>query len=60
VLANVLRRDEIDSGREHAPLRMAQDAVVIDSTDLTIEEVFARIRSLIEGRDGSGPTGRRT
>jgi cytidylate kinase len=60
VLANVLRRDEIDSGREHAPLRMASDAVVIDSTELTAEEVFTRIKSLIEGRDGSGPTGRRT
>ncbi|WP_420643060.1 (d)CMP kinase [Candidatus Leptofilum sp.] len=32
ILADVLRRDQIDSNREHSPLRPATDAVLIDST----------------------------
>jgi cytidylate kinase len=51
VLAGVLRRDEIDGGREHAPLRVAEDAVVIDSTDLSAAQVLARIRVLLESDD---------
>ena len=50
VLAGVLRRDEIDSSREHAPLRMAEDAVLIDSTDLSVQEVLARIKAEIVDR----------
>ena len=50
VLAGVLQRDEIDSGREHAPLRAAEDAVVIDSTGLRVKEVLARIQEEIERR----------
>jgi cytidylate kinase len=50
VLAGVLRRDEIDSGREHAPLRMAEDAVLIDSTNLSVQEVLARIQAEILDR----------
>lgn len=33
ILADVLRRDKIDSNREHSPLRPADDAILIDSTD---------------------------
>ena len=50
VLAGVLQRDEIDSGREHAPLRAAEDAVVIDSTGLSVQEVLVRIQVEIESR----------
>ena len=32
ILADVLRRDKIDSSREHSPLRPAADAILIDST----------------------------
>jgi cytidylate kinase len=39
VLADMKRRDRIDSERDVAPLRPADDAVVIDSDQLTIEEV---------------------
>lgn len=53
VLANVLKRDEIDSGREHAPLCRAPDAIVIDSTHLSVEEVYQKVQRLIEGRNGS-------
>jgi cytidylate kinase len=47
VLAAVIYRDGIDSGREHAPLRPAEDAIVIDSTCLTIVQVVARIQQEI-------------
>jgi len=40
-------RDLRDQSRSVAPLRPAEDAVVIDSTDLSIDEVFERIVSLI-------------
>ncbi len=38
VLANLVKRDRIDSGREVSPLRRMPDAVLIDTTHLTIEE----------------------
>ena len=47
VLAIVKKRDQIDSGREVAPLRAADDAVVIDSDHLSIEEVFEAMLTLI-------------
>lgn len=40
VFANVSGRDEYDSNRTNDPLRRAEDAVVIDNTNLTIEEQF--------------------
>jgi cytidylate kinase len=52
VLAGVVRRDQIDSGREHAPLRPARDAVIIDSTALSVPEVVKRIEDEIEKRSG--------
>lgn len=48
VLAAMRRRDEVDSNRDIAPLRAAEDAVVLDSTDLGIEEVAAAVGRLIE------------
>lgn len=51
VLKNVLERDCIDSRREHAPLKKAEDAVLVDSSFLTIEEVVERIYALVtEGK----------
>jgi len=44
VLADMKRRDDIDSTREHAPLAAAPDAIVIDTTDLGIEQVVERIQ----------------
>ena len=37
------RRDEIDSTRKASPLRAADDAIVIDTSDMTIEEVVDEI-----------------
>jgi cytidylate kinase len=50
VLASMRRRDEIDSNREVSPLRAAEDAVVLDTTDLSVEEVLAEMERLIEER----------
>jgi cytidylate kinase len=47
VLRDVLRRDVQDSTRDHSPLRMADGAVYIDSTTMTIDEVVdAMMRSI--------------
>ena len=46
VLAKVLERDRIDSTRSIAPLRAAEDAVVIDSDKLNADQVFERLQEL--------------
>lgn len=46
-IQDVLQRDRQDSEREIAPLRMADDAVPVDSTGLTIDEVVSLMESLI-------------
>ena len=40
ILENVLHRDKLDSERAVAPLKQAEDAVVIDNSNLTMEEQF--------------------
>ena len=49
VLGSMRRRDDIDSNREASPLRVAADAVVVDTTDMSIEAVLAETERLIEG-----------
>jgi cytidylate kinase len=46
--AQLLERDRIDSGRTTAPLTMAEGAVHLDTTDLTLEEVVDHIVGLAE------------
>ena len=41
ILANVVERDHLDSTREIAPLKKADDAIEIDTSHFTVEEVFA-------------------
>jgi len=48
ILAKVIERDRIDSTRDVAPLKAAEDAVVLDSDKLNADEVFARVMKLIE------------
>ena len=43
ILAQVIERDHIDSTRDVAPLKAAEDAVVVDSDKLNAEEVFQQI-----------------
>ena len=52
VLESLLRRDKIDSSRAIAPLRMAEGALKIDSTHLTLDEVVAIVLKEIPGADG--------
>lgn len=46
-VAEVAQRDEQDARREHAPLRRADDALDIDSTGLSIEEVVALMEKAV-------------
>ena len=50
VLENVLERDRIDSERAVAPLRQAEDAVVVDNSELTVEEQFNFLVNLARTR----------
>lgn len=52
VLADVLRRDHLDSTRAVSPLRAAPDAVVVDTSDMTREEVIDRLCDLVAERTG--------
>jgi cytidylate kinase len=52
VLAAMRRRDEIDSSREVSPLRVADDAVVINTTGVSVEEVLSEVERLVEGDGG--------
>jgi cytidylate kinase len=47
VLAALLERDRRDSGREVAPLRRAEDAVEVDTSELTLDEVVDVIVSVV-------------
>ena len=47
VLKNILDRDKRDSSREVAPLKQAEDAIYVDSTNMTIEEVVEEIVKII-------------
>ncbi len=50
VLQDMRRRDKIDSEREAAPLRPADDAIIVDTTDMTIPEVVEAVLKLVEER----------
>lgn len=50
VLADIIRRDELDSSRDTAPLRPAEDAVQIDSTSKYIEDIIATICAQAQAR----------
>ncbi len=50
VLAEVRERDARDMGRADAPLRPADDAIVIDTSDLTIEQAVAMAAAAVTAR----------
>lgn len=54
VLAEIRRRDEIDSHRATAPLRPAPDAILFDTTELDIEAMFCEIEKLLRHYNGAG------
>lgn len=47
MLREIRRRDEIDSTRAAAPLRPAEDAILFDTTALTIEQMFSAVEQLV-------------
>lgn len=47
---DIISRDEQDMNRETSPLRKAEDAILLDTTKLGIEEVVAEMRRLFEQR----------
>lgn len=48
VLKDIENRDRVDSEREHSPLRPAEDSIIIDTTQLSIEEVVEKIVSFVK------------
>ena len=50
VLDDIIRRDELDSSRDTAPLRPAEDAVLLDSSSMQVEEVIGSICGLARAR----------
>ncbi len=53
VLESVNRRDHLDSTRTVSPLRAADDAVVVDTSDKTLMEVLDELSGLVEARIGA-------
>ena len=50
ILADIEDRDHRDMHREESPLRQADDAVVVDTSDKTVEEVIASVTELCRSR----------
>ncbi|HEY7773639.1 MAG TPA: (d)CMP kinase [Marinagarivorans sp.] len=48
ILADIQARDKRDSEREHAPLVAAPDAVLLDSTQLSIDDVFQQAMAVVK------------
>ncbi len=52
VLADVRRRDHLDSTRAISPLRPADDALIVDTSDMNQEQVVAHLLDLVHNRTG--------
>jgi cytidylate kinase len=53
VLADVRRRDHLDSTRAVSPLRAADDAIVVDTSEMTQAEVIEHLTDLVHQRSGA-------
>lgn len=51
VLSDIIKRDENDSTRQVSPLKMAKDAILIDTTDMDIQETTKAITEFIGGNN---------
>lgn len=51
---NVITRDKIDSTRKESPLKQAEDAILIDNSNLSIDETYIVVASIIAQRFGNG------
>lgn len=52
VLRDIIKRDKNDSSRAAAPLKRADDAIEVDTSELTLDESIERICALISDRTG--------
>lgn len=50
ILKDIIERDYNDMNRETAPLKQAEDAILVDTTELTLEQSAARIAEIIKER----------
>lgn len=50
IATDIRERDERDTNRDVSPLRQAEDAVLVDSSNMTIEEVVCRVQNLFQER----------
>ncbi len=55
VAADLARRDALDQGRDDSPLREATDAVVIDTSDLTVDQIVSAVLSHLDQSPSDGP-----
>ena len=46
--ADIIERDQRDMTREHSPLKQAEDAILVDSSDMSIDEVVEKICALAQ------------
>ena len=53
--ADMIERDRRDSTRADSPLKSADDAIIVDSTGLSIDEVFQRLMAEVEQKSGGRP-----
>lgn len=51
VLADVIRRDELDSSRTTSPLRPAEDAHIIDTSEMTLDQVLETLINIVKESD---------
>ncbi|MFP4487752.1 MAG: (d)CMP kinase [Bacteroidales bacterium] len=52
VLANISERDSIDSGRELSPLKKADDALLLDNSDMTVSQQMEWFRKILKEKTG--------
>lgn len=54
VIRNLTYRDELDSNRDYSPLKKAEDAVVVNTTCLTIDEEITMVEEIVRRKLSSG------
>jgi len=52
ILGNLKKRDYIDSHRDFSPLKPAEDSIILDTSDLSIEEVVVECKKIISNKLG--------
>jgi cytidylate kinase len=53
VLEEIRDRDDRDRNREHAPLKAADDATLLDSSSISAEQVIEKILKLVDAARGA-------